>query len=241
MLAPEPERGRVFEHSALVGPADVDAEGRAHLDAIAGWLQDAAFADLVDAGLVETAAWIVRRTLVQVERRPEFCENLSLRTFCSGTAKSVAGRRTSIRGDRGARIEAEATWVQVDQATRTPTRLGDRFFAVYGESAGTARAGSRLRHPGPPDQAEPIKWEFRAADIDLAGHVNNTVYWQIAEQHLPGVTDAEQIEIEFRDGAGPGPATVLRAPGMLWVLGRDRKLGASIRAATAVDRRPEPA
>ena len=229
-MLPLPETGRVFEHRRVVGPADVDAASVAHLSAIADWLQDAAFLDVIDAGLVESRAWVVRRTRLRVEQSPTFTEELSVRTFCSGLAKSVAERRTSIRGDEGARIEAEAIWVQVDPESRMPMRFNDRFIAVYAESADGRRARSSLRHPPPPASAEPIDWEFRAADIDVAGHVNNAVYWQIAEQHLATASAAE-IEIEFRDGAEVGAAKLLRTGRMLWVLDGEETVSASISAA----------
>ncbi len=232
-MQPLPEQGRIFEHRLTVGPAEVDPAGAVHLDAVARWLQDAAFLDIVDAGMFEERGWIVRRTRLVVERPLRFGEPLLLRTFCSGLAKSVAERRTSIGGAEGAALEAEAVWVKVDPGSRLPSRFSDEFLALYGPSACGRRARSRLRHPGPPADAERIEWAFRAADLDLAGHVNNAVYWQIAEQHLPA---ARELEIEYRGGAGAGPATLLRRGAMLWVLDGGGELSASIRGANGEGR-----
>jgi acyl-ACP thioesterase len=225
-----PERGRVFEQSHRIRPEEVGADGAAHLHAVANWLQDVAYLDALDAGVLEAHAWIVRRTTIRIEALPGFSESLRLRTFCAGIAASVADRRTVIDGDQGARIEAEAIWVQVDPATRRPTRFSDRFLDVYRESAAGRRARSRLRHPAPAADAERIGWSFRTADIDFAGHVNNAAYWQIAEQHLPGAGDGGRLEIEFRAGANAGEASLLRSADrtMLWVLDADDTLSASI-------------
>lgn len=237
MMAPLPERGRIYQHRQAVGPADVGPSGLAHLDALARWLQEAAFADALDAGLAESAVWVIRRTLIRIERRPEFAERLTLRTFCSGVANSVAERRTSIAGDRGAAVEAEAIWVQVDPKTRMPARFSAEFLELYSESAGGRRARSRLRHPSPADasdRAERVPWTFRAADLDIAGHVNNAVYWQIVEEHLDGAAEAPEVEIEFRGGAEAGEAALLAdsASGMLWVLGPSGEPSASVRIAS---------
>ncbi len=80
------------------GIADGDAAGRCRLDAMARWLQDVAYADLIDAGFEGRGAWIVRRTRIRVERFPIFGEELTLRTFCSGIGRFSAERRTSIQG-----------------------------------------------------------------------------------------------------------------------------------------------
>src|SRR5205814_9256418 len=50
-LVPLPRRGRVFEREMLPGLADASGSGRVRVDAIARWLQDVAYADLVAAGL----------------------------------------------------------------------------------------------------------------------------------------------------------------------------------------------
>lgn len=225
-----PERGRVFERTHRVRPEEVGADELAHLHAVANWLQDVAYLDILDAGALEARAWIVRRTKIEIGALPRFSEALRLRTYCAGIAASVADRRTVIDGDQGARIEAEAVWVQVDPVTRRPARFSERFLEVYSESAAGRRARSRLRHPGPDEGAERIGWTFRNADIDVAGHVNNAAYWQIAEQHLPSAGDGGQLEIEFRAGAAAGEATLLRNADrtLLWVLDADRALSASM-------------
>ncbi len=233
-MEPIPTAGRVFEQSRLVGPADVGPDGLSHAAAIADFLQVVAFSDARDAGLESTRAWVVRRTLMRTERRPRFGEELRIRTFCSGFSKSVAERRTSIEGDGGARVEAEAIWVQVHPETRMPSRFSEEFIAIYAEAAGGRRARSSLRHPPPPADpggCERLQWSFRAADLDIAGHVNNAAYWQIAEEYLPVAVEPGEIEIEFRGGAGVGPATVLRCEGMLWVLDEAGETSASLTAA----------
>ncbi|HKJ36924.1 MAG TPA: acyl-ACP thioesterase domain-containing protein [Solirubrobacterales bacterium] len=232
-----PERGRIYEGERLVGGADVDAAGRVRLNALARWLQEVAFADALDAGLPAQSAWIIRRTLISVERWPAFAERLTLKTFCSAIAKSVADRRTSISGDRGGRVEAAGQWVQIDPETRRPLRFDERFLGLYAESASGRRARSRLRHPAPDaagESTEQLEWRFREADVDLVGHVNNTAYWQIAEEFLDLSAMPEgarcDIEIEFRGGSVAGPATVLRGGAMLWVLDGTGEVSASISA-----------
>jgi acyl-ACP thioesterase len=144
-----------------------------------------------------------------------------LKTWCSGKAKTVAERSTSVSGDLGASVHSEAIWVHVDPETRRPTRLPTAFQEVYGPSAGDHRPRSSLRHPStPPADAERLEWSFGRSEIDLAGHVSNLWYWDVAEEYLdlsPLQSGGATLEAEFRSGIGHGTAIVHRADSMLWV------------------------
>lgn len=223
----EPEADRIsaprrYTQRHRVGAADVDADGRAHPFSIARWLQETAFEDGVDSGFGSEAFWIIRRLTLSVRRMPSFPEALELTTWCSGKAKAVAERTTTISGDRGADAEAQAIWVHVDPETRLPTRLPPAFDEVYGPSAGDHRPRSSLRHPAaPPADAERLEWFFPSSEIDLAGHVSNLWYWKVAEEHLdldPLRSGGETVlEAEFRSGIGHGPAVVHRSGAMIWI------------------------
>lgn len=216
----------------VVDGIDVDAAGIAHLHAVGRWLQQVAVADAVDAGMSRATAWIVRRTTITSERLPRFGEQLELRTRCSGAAKSVAERTTTITGEAGAAIEAVAIWVHLDPELRRPSRLPEDFLAIYGEAAAGHRPRSSLRHPpAPPADAERHDWRFARADIDVAGHVNNTMYWRAAEElfGLAALADSpHRIEAEYRGGIEAGPAVVHRSGDMLWFCGPDGSVAATI-------------
>jgi acyl-ACP thioesterase len=197
------------------------------LDEIARWLQDVAFGDLVDAGLSGEGFWIVRRTRLRVERFPRFAEELRLSTFCTGASALAAERTTRIEGTEGAALEAVSIWVNVDPETRMPARLPDGFFTAYGESVAGRKARGRLRHPPPPEDATSRPWTFRHTDLDLAGHVNNAVYWEIVEECLDGDPGALEAELEYRAAAPAGEARVLADGGSLWVASPDGELYAS--------------
>jgi acyl-ACP thioesterase len=231
-LLPAPAAGRVFELALRPPVGDVigdGREGRARLDAIARWVQDVAYADFVDAGFEGRGAWVVRRTRLRVAAFPRFGEQLVLRTFCSGIGRFCAERRTTIAGPSAA-VEAVALWVCLDASTWRPMRVDEDFVAAYGESAAGRKASFRLRHPDPPEGAERGEWRFRASDLDLAGHVNNTHYWDLLEERLAGAPEPAELdaEVEHRAPAQPGPAVLLSEGDALWVAGIDEMLHASI-------------
>jgi acyl-ACP thioesterase len=211
------------------GIADADSEGRCRLDAIARWLQDIAYLDIVDAGFEGQGAWIVRRGRIRVDAFPGFGDQLELRTFCSGIGRFSAERRTSIRGDR-AGVETVARWVCLDPDRGRPMRFTPEFLSAYEESAAGRDANVRRRHPDPPVDAERSPWLFRASEMDPARHINNSHYWTPLEEELADGPEPESIdvEIEYRDPAMPGEAEVLRSGTSMWIAGADGTVHASL-------------
>lgn len=237
-LVPVPERGRVFVGTARGRLGDVTPAGRVRMDTLARWMQDVAYDDIADAGLAEAGSWVVRRTRLVVRRFPRFDEPVTLQTFCSGVGPRWAQRRTTLRGEGGGEVEADALWIFLDWETLLPARFDDRFHDIYGEAAAGRRAArARARHPLPPDAAPRFDWRFRASDTDLADHVNNAAYWEVLEERLmleaePATVDAE---IEYRDPGQPGPARVAHDGPGLWITDLD---GAVLASIVVADRSP---
>jgi acyl-ACP thioesterase len=223
-LAPAPTDGRLFTDRARVGLGDVNPAGRVRLDALARWLQDAAFADLVDSSLPDDGVWIVRRLRLRVERFPRFREAAAVDTWCSGTGSMWAERRSTVRGEDGGLVEAVALWVHLDPDGTRPRPVPAGFAEVYGPSAVGRRVRARLRQRAEPsERASRAPWRFRAADLDLADHVNNAVYWQALEEHLgaDGAPEPLDAEIEHRAPGDVGEASVIREGHRLWIEGPD--------------------
>jgi len=215
------------------GIADADGTGRCRLDAMARWLQDVAYADLIDAGFEGRGAWIVRRTRIRVESFPRFGDELTVRTFCSGIGRFSAERRTSIKGGTAA-VETVALWVCLDPERGRPMRFPPDFTDAYEGSAAGRDANVRLRHPEPPPDGERSTWRFRAVEMDPAGHVNNSHYWVPLEEELGAGPEPEAIdaEIEYRAPAMPGEAVLIREGSSMWIASREGKLHASVLMAS---------
>jgi acyl-ACP thioesterase len=228
-IVPDPGAGRAYEQTMRPGIADADPAGRCRLDAMARWLQDVAYADLIDSGFEGRGAWIVRRTRIRVESFPRFGEELVLRTFCSGIGRFSAERRTSIGGGSAA-VEAVSLWVCLDPERGRPMRFPPDFIAVYEESAGGRDANVRLRHPDPPEGGESSPWTFRATEMDPAGHVNNSHYWTPLEEELAAGAEPKSFdaEVEYRDPAMAGEALVIRRGSSMWIASPGGSVHASL-------------
>jgi acyl-ACP thioesterase len=178
----------------------MDASGRLRLDAAARFLQDVAIDDVQETGWgMPEHLWFVRRIRIDVLRPFLDDAGVELTTWCSGVAAIAAGRRWSVTGDAGGRMEVDSVWIHLDAEAR-PTRIDD--FGVYAEAAGDRRVSTKLDLPDPPADSDCTPWSLRATDVDLHGHVNNAVYWQAVEELLPilGVDPREplQAELDYR-------------------------------------------
>ena len=201
---------RIHIASRRVRLADVAPDGSARLDSVARYLQDVAGDDAREAGLA-AHRWVVRRTYLELRRRPRYEERLELTTWCSGTGAAWAERRTSIAGEGGAAIETAAVWVNLDPATMRPAALAGRFDQVYAGAAGGRRVRARLLHPDPPapghqgesvDRLTEWRWPLRAADFDVLGHVNNTVAWALLDEVVGRAAPQQRVrsaEVEYRE------------------------------------------
>jgi acyl-ACP thioesterase len=195
--SPLPERGRTYSSRRRVRLSDMDAQGRLRLDAVARFLQDVAIDDVQETGWgMPEHLWFVRRVRLDVLRPFLDDRTVELTTWCSGTAALAAGRRWSVVGDAGGRIEVDSVWIHLD-ARGNPVRI--EGFGPYADAAGDRRVSTKLELPDPPPDARRMPWRLRAADVDLHGHVNNAVHWQAVEELLPalGVDPRERARAEL--------------------------------------------
>jgi acyl-ACP thioesterase len=209
-----PGPGRRFTASRLVRLGDVLPSGEARLDAIARYLQDIATDDGRDAGIDTDLAWLVRKTLIALNRRPLMGERLDMETWASGSGARWAERRTTLSVDGQPVVEAASLWVCVDLATLRPARLPARFWSMYGDAVDGRTVSSRLTHPDLPvaTLADRRPWPLRISDLDVLGHVNNAMTWAAVEDELDRIGLSRAViraELEYRGPIDRSHATVV--------------------------------
>lgn len=125
-------------------------------------------------------------------------------------------------GGRTFTAEVVALWVHLEPGGDGLRAPSDAYRAVFGASAGDRRVRARLLHdPSPPATAPVREFAFRAADLDLAEHVNNAAYWTVLEELLAGADDPAapfDAQIEHRAPGDAGPVTIAGDAAAAWVL-----------------------
>jgi acyl-ACP thioesterase len=176
----------VFRSRRPIRLADVAVDGRLRFDAMARYMQDIASDDVEDAGAEdELLTWVVRRTVIDVEKPFGADRSAALATWASGSGSHWAARRTSISGDAGGRAEAESIWVLINQETSRPARLPATFDRLYSASGLGRTVSAKLElATEPPKGAWRLRWPVRVSDLDTLGHANNAVYWAAIESAL---------------------------------------------------------
>jgi acyl-ACP thioesterase len=195
--------GRRYTTRRTVRLGDVDPAGELRLDAVARYLQDVASDDALGADLPNALGWVVRRTMIRVTTPGFAGDDIELTTSCTGVGRSWAERRTTLRSDAGATIDAVSLWVQVDVVSGRPARLPVEFVTIYGPAAAGRQVSSKLSLPNrpAPGARRDRSWRFRRADLDQFGHVNNAAQLVVAEERLPAGARRGTFEIEYLGAA----------------------------------------
>ena len=221
--------GRVYTADRRVRLGDVSPGGRLRLDAILRYLQDVGDDDTIDAGFVDAAGWVVRRTVVTVMQFAVYQERLRIETWCSGLGGRWAQRSTRLVGDFGALVDTATIWVHIDPATFRAVPLPESFAAIYGPSAAGRRVSAKLFHDPPPRDVAPVPWALRFADFDVMGHVNNAVVAELLEEQLARRRELRApltVSFEYRHEVTPThtvDATIVDAADTcsIWLSGPD--------------------
>ena len=148
---------------------------------------------------------------------PALGEIVTLTTWCAGTGPAWAERRTDLAIEGKLMVEAVALWVPLDPSGR-PMRLGEGFYAVYGEAVAGRKVSGRVPAAPPvPAEARVHPWPIRRTDLDVVGHVNNAAVWA-ALTEVVGESVASAALTHHGPVESGQAVTLATAPGRMWLV-----------------------
>ena len=184
----------IWQETCPVRFGSIDRSDRLTLDAVFQFFQEAAIchAENLNVGredMMRTGqVWILSRMSVIVNRRPEYFENITVRTWPRGDEKLFAIRDYDIRDkDNTPIVRARSGWIILDVEKRRPIRpqsLMDSIPQNEGENALSPEDGAIAALEERSNLQKAAERKARYTDIDYNGHVNNIRYIQWIEDSL---------------------------------------------------------
>ena len=199
----------VWRETYAVRSSETDASGRASVQALLGYLLDAADGHARALGVSaddlagEGWSWVLHRLRVRVEATPRWRDAVHVETWPAVMDGLYAERDFWLRGEGGRPFgRATSTWLLLDLKRRRPVRLPEAFRAF-------ARPERERPLPGDgPDvrlvEASDYERTFRVGygDLDLNQHATFSRYALWAVETLPFETlrlhALAELDLRFR-------------------------------------------
>lgn len=196
---------------------DVDPMRRLRLSRLFTMLQEAAIAhtEALGAGRAKTLdkgyLWVVTLQQAKIARLPVYDERIRLLSAPGETMHSIFPRYYRIEDAEGNElVSASALWTLMNMDTRAMV-----FPHEAGVSVPGAKPGWKTFFPAPPKlPAGENETEFTVpySYVDLNGHMNNTKYFDLAEDLMPEelrAGEVRDISVEYTGEARLGDRMIL--------------------------------
>lgn len=199
----------------IVRHDELDGFGRVRVSAPLRWLAQGAADASTAAGFgpewydANGLMWLVRRTMLELERPLRRSERLTLGTWVEDFRRVRSHRAYALRDGVDAQVARGRTdWVLVDTASGRPVRVPRAVEEAFGVPSGHAAAGRPAWNaPRPPAASVRTTHDVRFADLDSLAHVNNATYLELLGDAVLGTLA----------GAGWGPERLRGAATVPWV------------------------
>ncbi len=209
----------IYETDYTILSSDTDANRRLRLSRLFTMLQEASIAHTTALGmgremtLDKGLLWIVTLQQARITRMPEYDEKIRLRSWPGKTMHLLFPRYYRIEDQKGsALVEASALWALMDQKTRRVV-----FPELFGVKIRGVHTGKEIPLPAAPKApaaAEESAFTVPYSYVDLNGHMNNTRYFELAEDRMPKAFHARPvvgIQTEYAREAREGDTILLKS------------------------------
>ena len=209
----------VYQYEYRILSSDTDANRRLRLSRLMTMLQEASIAHTTELGMGREKTldrgllWIVTLQQARIARLPEYDEPIRVKSWPGKTMHLLFPRYYRIEDKKGnALVEASALWALMDEKTRRVV-----FPELYGVKIRGVHTGREIPlpvAPRMPQDGEPDTFTVPFSYVDLNGHMNNTRYFDLAEDRMPAALRCRPItgvQTEYAKEAKEGEAILLRS------------------------------
>ena len=223
-----------YEKEYRLLSCDVDLRRRLRVSRLFTLLQEAAIAhtEALGAGRAKTLdrgfLWVVTVQQAKISRLPEYDEKIRLTSLPGEMMHMIYPRYYRIEDERGNElVNAAALWVLIDRNTRALKDPADTGVTIDGVKPG---AGTLFpRPPKLPSGEDGTGFTVPYSYVDLNGHMNNTRYFDLAEDLMPPELrggNLRDISVEYTGEARLGDMLTLTrsaSDGLFLLSGRTDK------------------
>ena len=190
----------MYREELLLRSKDVDLHRRLRTSRLFELLQEASIRHTEHLGmgrdktLDKGILWIVGLQRAEIARMPVYDEQLLLKSWPGKTMHLFFPRYYQIETAAGeVLLRASALWTLVDQQTRKVV-----FPEKYGVVIEGEATGEEIGLPSSPrklELTETVPFRVPYSYVDLNGHMNNTRYFDLAEDCVPASREARPLRL----------------------------------------------
>ena len=203
----------VYREEILLRSKDVNLYRRLRLSRLFELLQEASIRHTEQLGmgrektLDKGLLWVVTMQRCEIARLPAYDERITLTSWPGAMMHVFFPRYYRIADEKdNTLLSASALWMLVDEKTRKMVFPDEWGVEIAGVTTGQEiRLPSGLKKlPCTEEAAFTVPFSY----VDLNGHMNNTRYFDLAEDHLPAAAEGRRLkavsteytaEARFRD------------------------------------------
>ena len=179
---------------------DVDLHRRLRTSRLFELLQEASIRHTEELGmgrdktLDKGILWIVGLQRAEISRMPEYDEEIVLKSWPGKTMHLFFPRYYQMETEEGEiLLRASALWTLVDEQTRKVV-----FPEKYGVVIEGEITGQEIGLPSSPrklELTEAVPFQVPYSYVDLNGHMNNTRYFDLAEDCIPASREGKPLRL----------------------------------------------
>lgn len=184
--------------------SEVSHKGKAKLQSICDLLQETAGNHALKLNFdisrlrEKKLTWMLHRLHVQMDKFPEWRDQITIRTWPSSGDTLRAYRDFIIEDSDGKKLgQCLSYWLMINTETKRPVRMPDEVLKMAPADTGHVLDIKKNRIEIYQSMQDSKRFRVRRSDLDINQHANNIKYIEWALEALPANHGISEIDIEF--------------------------------------------